>query len=832
MKNNLFKKVSAAVLAGLMVLTFAPAASLDVFAAAAVNQYKDGKLIWSGTSVTPAVVTDGTWTVTGAAIGDTLDSLTVSGANITLSLDGTNITTLTVASGSSVTIKGTTDDKGDPKPISIGAIKIQAGSNNRKDGNSVTIDAPGLTVGDVNTGSGIACDYNSVDFKSVKYVDKAALNGLKALFDGTSAGKLTFEAGCYGFNPAQVFRIKGGTGAKDTIGSRPVAEVKDTTHYYISNDAINKAEKADETTGNVVAYNGAVEVKELKSGNLAYVDVAKARPGTTIKATAAEKTSLVTAKTVYNYTFKVERVNELGTTSYTDNVYGAGKAALDKVQTLITTTGAIYEKNTNGTTRGAGVKTPDLRVNTNGIHKGQYKFDEVLAFTYDRAITLDEAKGDEFDAGTAVIDSYDCDDYTSDRDGHGTPAGAKGITYFTKDYSALAPENSGVAVIDDGKYIINSVAYDGDKHQGQLAYASKSAAKSIKVLTGSSLTTGLAEDADDVVFPGADVEVSAPATSSVVITDYTTIGTKVNPTDRVGYIYGVNQDRIKGREIKDSIAVSNKAVDYAIEVPQVAKNHVAGIVYFDDAKVTPGTGITYFKNQRTGDLSEAQAHYYFGTVADATKGLEAVLSGTTTSDKAISWYATALAGDKVYVAKDIKGTFKNVNTKVEVTGEISQDSTKQADGKYTWHINEGYATESVPAYRMYRKSGEHVYTISAEERDMLVSAGWINEGVAFKVNSVVSKKGTPVYRVYNKNNGGMHFYTASAAEKDMLLANGWTEGAVVFYGADKATGIPVYRTYNTGSNNGEHNYTTNIAESDMNVKAGWRAEGVAFYVFK
>ena len=133
---------------------------------------------------------------------------------------------------------------------------------------------------------------------------------------------------------------------------------------------------------------------------------------------------------------------------------------------------------------------------------------------------------------------------------------------------------------------------------------------------------------------------------------------------------------------------------------------------------------------------------------------------------------------------------------------------------------------------MYRKTGEHVYTISAEEVAMLEKAGWINEGVAFKVNPVVSKKGTPVYRVYNKNNGGMHFYTASAAEKDMLLANGWIEGATVFYGADKATGIPVYRTYNTGSNNGEHNYTTNIAESDMNVKAGWRAEGVAFYVFK
>lgn len=153
--------------------------------------------------MTPAVVTDGTWTVTGAAIGDTLTSLTVSGADITLSLDGTNITTLVVASGSSVTIKGTTDDKGDPKPISIGAIQLQAGTSNRKDGNSVTIDAPGLTVGDVNTGSGIACDYNSVDFKSVKYVNAAALTGLKALFDGTSAGFLIFDCSIYSLHASQ-----------------------------------------------------------------------------------------------------------------------------------------------------------------------------------------------------------------------------------------------------------------------------------------------------------------------------------------------------------------------------------------------------------------------------------------------------------------------------------------------------------------------------------------------------------------------------------------------------------------------------------------------------
>ena len=215
---------------------YCPVASLNAFATATLNQYKDGALIWSGTTA-PTIVTGGTWTVTGAAM-DTLANLTVSGANITLSLDGTNIGTLKIASGSSVTIKGTSDDKGDPKPISIGSIEIVSDDNNRAFGNSVTIDAKGLTVEDV-TGSGIvAYDYCGVDFKNVKIVKAAAEAHLKNMFDKTSAGKLTFEAGSYEFNPAQVFHIKNGTGAKTTIGTQPVAKVG-TTVWYVGNDDIN-----------------------------------------------------------------------------------------------------------------------------------------------------------------------------------------------------------------------------------------------------------------------------------------------------------------------------------------------------------------------------------------------------------------------------------------------------------------------------------------------------------------------------------------------------------------------------------------------------------------
>ncbi|MEE3481356.1 MAG: hypothetical protein VZQ80_05165 [Lachnospiraceae bacterium] len=138
------------------------------------------------------------------------------------------------------------------------------------------------------------------------------------------------------------------------------------------------------------------------------------------------------------------------------------------------------------------------------------------------------------------------------------------------------------------------------------------------------------------------------------------------------------------------------------------------------------------------------------------------------------------------------------------------------------YVPHGIATTVV--YRLYDRSrGEHIYTTSEGEKDALVKAGWAFEGVSFR--SAVSG-GTPVYRLYNKNNGGMHFYTASASERDSLAKNGWKDEGVAF----NATGsVPVYRIYNPNSTNGEHHYTTVEGEVNHLTSIGWKNEGIAWY---
>lgn len=130
-----------------------------------------------------------------------------------------------------------------------------------------------------------------------------------------------------------------------------------------------------------------------------------------------------------------------------------------------------------------------------------------------------------------------------------------------------------------------------------------------------------------------------------------------------------------------------------------------------------------------------------------------------------------------------------------------------------------------PVFRLYNQySGQHLYTLSASERNGLVPLGWNYEGVGWQSLS----EGNPVYRVYNPNSGE-HFYTMSSAEKANLVKLGWRdEGTAWGSGlSSDASLIPVYRQYNP--NSGLHNYTVSEEENASLVKEGWRAEGVAWY---
>ena len=128
-------------------------------------------------------------------------------------------------------------------------------------------------------------------------------------------------------------------------------------------------------------------------------------------------------------------------------------------------------------------------------------------------------------------------------------------------------------------------------------------------------------------------------------------------------------------------------------------------------------------------------------------------------------------------------------------------------------------------YRLYNpNSGEHFYTGSVEEKNMLVSVGWQYEGIAW---NAPTKHGTLVYRLYNPNNGD-HHYTMSDVERDNLVAVGWQYEGVAWNSASSSN-VPMYRLYNPNADCGSHHYTGSVQERDYLVSLGWHYEGIGWY---
>ena len=123
-------------------------------------------------------------------------------------------------------------------------------------------------------------------------------------------------------------------------------------------------------------------------------------------------------------------------------------------------------------------------------------------------------------------------------------------------------------------------------------------------------------------------------------------------------------------------------------------------------------------------------------------------------------------------------------------------------------------------YRLYSQTaGDHFYTTSEEEKNNLAnnpSSGYVLEGVVFYSSTVQSNGLSPIYRFYNRTSGD-HFYTASASEKDILVNNpqwGYAAEGIAFYAyASQSSGAsPVYRLYN--SETGDHFYTSSETEKN------------------
>ncbi len=208
---------------------------------------------------------------------------------------------------------------------------------------------------------------------------------------------------------------------------------------------------------------------------------------------------------------------------------------------------------------------------------------------------------------------------------------------------------------------------------------------------------------------------------------------------------------------------------------------------------------------------------FTGAISDGAGGAN-FAGAAVTIDEGSTW---TLTGDS-YVSSVSGAGSLNYNGHTLIVDGVAYT----AENPYAGMSSQGVTVElgEGEMARMYNpNSGEHFYTASQGEAQLLVGAGWRYEGVGWTAPS----SGSAVYRLYNPN-GGDHHYTASSGERDLLVAAGWRYEGVGWYSAS-STGVALYRQYNPNATSGSHNYTTSSGERDLLVAAGWRDEGIGWY---
>lgn len=136
--------------------------------------------------------------------------------------------------------------------------------------------------------------------------------------------------------------------------------------------------------------------------------------------------------------------------------------------------------------------------------------------------------------------------------------------------------------------------------------------------------------------------------------------------------------------------------------------------------------------------------------------------------------------------------------------------------------------KSTPMYRVYNKNnGEHLYTTDEGEYKGLIAKTWQDEGKVWDAPT----SGVPVLRVYNPVSGE-HLYTTSAKEYLELKNAQWQQEGQVFF-SDVNQGVPIYRAFNQLATRADsHLFTMDQGEINQVVGRGYRNEGAVFYGVK
>ena len=228
--------------------------------------------------------------------------------------------------------------------------------------------------------------------------------------------------------------------------------------------------------------------------------------------------------------------------------------------------------------------------------------------------------------------------------------------------------------------------------------------------------------------------------------------------------------------------------------------------------------------------------------AGSSETLQATVSPANASNKKIRWTSSNSAVAKV----DSTGKVTALRNGTATITATAADGTEQSASC------EVIVNGEIPTNEMHRlynpRSGEHFYTASTYERDILVGRGpWKYEGIAWHAPV---ESPYPVYRMYNPKSKA-HHYTMDENERDTLCGmgshagkgKGWNYEGIGWYSAIDADGYnalseeekaqykPLHRLYNPRYPMvSAHHYTADTNEVRvLTTQKRWVYEGIAWY---
>lgn len=140
------------------------------------------------------------------------------------------------------------------------------------------------------------------------------------------------------------------------------------------------------------------------------------------------------------------------------------------------------------------------------------------------------------------------------------------------------------------------------------------------------------------------------------------------------------------------------------------------------------------------------------------------------------------------------------------------------------------APETAPVYRLWSPAaGDHLYTMSAAERDAATRGGYATEGIAGYLPPTPGPGTAVVYRLFNSRLGD-HFYTTSAEEAAGAARSGYAkEGVLGAIPTDFSGDLaPLIRMWSGRAT--DHFYTAHYAEQFGAYNGGYKFEGLLGWI--